>query len=134
MIPRRKLTTDRTGFTLIELILVVVIIGILAAMAIPQYQSAARDAKASEAEPLLRQISTLEERYLARFATYTTDLAALEGGPALATAGKYHTYSLAAHASGFCAVATPNATGSAAGLTPRSMDAMRNFYDSTGCS
>lgn len=124
----------RDGFTLIELMIVVVIIGVLSAIAVPQYREVARNAKASEAEPLLRQIVTLEERHLAKTASYTIDLTQLEGGAALVTAGKYHTYSVSAHASGFCAIASPNAVGSAAGLTPRSMDAMRNFYDSAGCS
>ena len=42
--------------------------------------------------------------------------------------------SLAAHGSGFCIVARPNAVGQAAGLGPRSLDATRVFHQSEDCS
>jgi prepilin-type N-terminal cleavage/methylation domain-containing protein len=124
----------RNGFTLIELMIVVVVIGILAGLAIPRFMNVSRSSKEAEAKPLLRQIYTLEERYHARTDSYTLDISLLEGGAGLATGGRYFTYGLAAHASGFCVTATPSAQGVAAGLGAQSMDASRNFYESGNCS
>ena len=98
---------NRHGFTLIELMIVVVIIGILAAVAIPKFEAVTRDSKEAEAQPLLKQIYTLEERYQAKEGSFAMDVALLEGGPTLATSGKYYSYSVAPHATGFCAVASP---------------------------
>ncbi len=51
---------NEKGFTLVELMIVVVIIGILAAIAIPKFSSMVGRAKTSEAKTVLGQIINLE--------------------------------------------------------------------------
>jgi type IV pilus assembly protein PilA len=58
------------GFTLIELMIVVAIIGILAAIAIPNFLNYQCKAKQSEAKSMLGNIRTLQEVYFAEESTY----------------------------------------------------------------
>ncbi len=65
-----NLRTRRGGFTLIELMIVVAIIGILAAIAIPNFIRFQLRAKSSEGKTNLAAIRTAEESYFAEFGTY----------------------------------------------------------------
>ena len=66
------------GFTLIELMIVVVIIGILAAIAIPKFSQASDRAKEKEADGILKQIYTTQMAYKAQHGTFTTVAADLQ--------------------------------------------------------
>jgi len=65
--------SNRKGFTLIELMIVVVIIGILAALAIPRFMRSTTKAKQSEAKQLLKQVYTMQRAYRQEHDTYTCD-------------------------------------------------------------
>lgn len=60
----------RNGFTLIELMVVVVIVAIFVAIAIPSYQAHIRRAETSKAQQELKRIATLLERHKARNFSY----------------------------------------------------------------
>ncbi|MGD9950023.1 MAG: type IV pilin protein [Desulfobulbus sp.] len=66
----RKLQKDNKGFTLIELMIVVAIIGILAAIAIPQFASYRQKAFNSSAESDLKNGKTALESYYADYQYY----------------------------------------------------------------
>jgi prepilin-type N-terminal cleavage/methylation domain-containing protein len=98
------------GFTLIELIVAVVVVGILAALAIPRFTAASERAKQSEAEVILKQIYTLQQAYFERAGSYTTDLTASGLGAVgwQDPASRLFSFSVAtADADGFCANAAP---------------------------
>ena len=57
------LRKNSAGFTLIEIMIVVVIIGILAALAIPRFMSASTKTKQGEAKLILKQIYVNQRTY-----------------------------------------------------------------------
>jgi len=67
----------RVGFTLVELMIVVAIIGILAAIAIPSFIKFQARSKQSEAKTNLRALYTAERGFFSDNDTYTSSMAAL---------------------------------------------------------
>lgn len=66
-----------SGFTLIEMLIVVVIVGIVMAVAIPAYQTHTLKANRADAYAALDEIMKAQERFAYENGTYTTDLTAL---------------------------------------------------------
>ena len=62
----------QSGFTLIEVMIVVVIIGILAAIAYPSYDEYVKRANRSEGQALLNDAAARQERYFAQNNAYIT--------------------------------------------------------------
>jgi prepilin-type N-terminal cleavage/methylation domain-containing protein len=60
---KKKKNKRASGFTLIELMIVVVIIGILATLAIPRFMRSSVKAKQSEAKEILKQIYVMQRTY-----------------------------------------------------------------------
>ena len=76
-----KLQKKAKGFTLIELMIVVAIIGILAAIAIPNFLRYQAKTKQSEAKTNLSSIFTSEIAYFGEFDTFTGDMDKLGWAP-----------------------------------------------------
>ncbi len=62
----------RGGFTLIELVVVLAILGILISMAVPRYLGARKNAYKAEAENVLQEVRTLEWAYYQQFNLFDT--------------------------------------------------------------
>jgi type IV pilus assembly protein PilE len=110
---------NRKGFTLVELMVVVAIIAILAAIAIPIYMNYVRRGKQIEAKTLLMALKVEEEQYRAENNCYTTTAANLVETSKLYTSNRVYTtapaitpvpaappFCVAPLADGFRAVAT----------------------------
>jgi prepilin-type N-terminal cleavage/methylation domain-containing protein len=76
---------NQKGFTLIELMIVIAIIGILAAIAIPQFNSYRKRAFDASAQSNLRNAATAQEAYYVDESTYCSSTSMLIG----ATYGLY---------------------------------------------
>jgi type IV pilus assembly protein PilA len=74
-----KKLNDNKGFTLIELMIVIAIIGILAAIAIPQFSAYRKRSYNSSAKSDLRNIATAQEAYYVDNSTYCSDESVLRG-------------------------------------------------------
>ena len=85
---QQTLRSSQQGFTLIEIMLVIVIMGILLAVAYPSYLSALRKGRRAEGISALTAIQQAQERYRANNANYGA-LAALTGVSANTPNGLY---------------------------------------------
>jgi prepilin-type N-terminal cleavage/methylation domain-containing protein len=107
---------NRKGFTLIELMIVVVIIGILAALAIPRFMKATSKAKQSECKQLLKQIYTMQHTYRQGNNAYGDNGLGSTAGtfftfPAIGVevqSSATYSYAIVANATTFTATATAN--------------------------
>lgn len=94
------------GFTLIELMIVIVIVGILFAFALPSYERSVLRGHRADAQGILMDMSARQERFLAQNNTYTTDINTAAGLNMGTTTSNNGYYNLSAAACGGGAIAT----------------------------
>jgi len=108
------------GFTLVELVIVIVIVGILSIVAVPLYRGYTRKAMATEGKALLGSIQTAQKVQYAENATFLSS-AATSFHSALdvdARANKYFTsFAISTANSGATFTASTTGTGGAVGIT-----------------
>ena len=114
------------GFTLIELMIVVAIIGILAAVAIPAYQDYTAKAQASEAFLLLDGLKTPMSEALSQDTT-----GAFCTAPTGTLSGKYVTGITGAFATPVCTLTAVFGGGASSQLTAKTV--VFQFDSNTGC-
>ncbi|HUL54784.1 MAG TPA: prepilin-type N-terminal cleavage/methylation domain-containing protein [Opitutaceae bacterium] len=70
------------GFTLVEIMIVVVIIGLLAAMAIPAFQKVRANSQDKTVLNNMRVIGAAADEYFMEYGTYTVEITSLVGSSA----------------------------------------------------
>jgi type IV pilus assembly protein PilE len=96
-----QLRRSLSGFTLVEVLIVVVIVGILMSIALPSYQESLRKGRRADAKAGLLDAANRQERLMLDLSRYTTDLTEL--GFANPTMSPEKNYTLTADA---CAAGT----------------------------
>lgn len=105
------------GVTLIELMIVITILGVLVAIAIPAYRGYSERAQRTEAKDSLLRLQTQQERWYLNNNTYTNNLTAL-GFPGGCSENCVYTldFTVAPDTTGFTARAQPTAGGGTNGV------------------
>ena len=111
---------NERGFTLLEVMIVIVIVGIIMTIALPAYQNSVRKAQRSDAKAGLLAAAGRMEQYILDRGTYTTDMRNLGyAANPMITDEKHYSIAAAACANGTIATcyvltATPQLTSSQA--------------------
>lgn len=107
----------RRGFTLIELIIVIIIVGILATIGMTQYTKVIEKGRAAEAKQVLGSLRTGQNAYYLENGSYTTTISDTGVDAPGNCTQTTHYFSYACNASGTC---TATRCGTGTGKTPGS--------------
>ncbi len=103
------------GFTLIELMIVVIVISILSAIAFPSYQSYVRRSACEDGKGVLQGAANVMERYRAQHNTYSsaqaTDLGVYQAAPVDGTKKNFTIALSGLSDTGYTLTASATATG-----------------------
>ena len=108
------------GFTLIELMIVVLVVSILVGIAVPSYQSQVRKSRRTDAKTALLDLATREAKFMTLNNAYTTLPAAVGYSgtfPQAIGVGQYYTMSVCASTAAGTSATTVACPGAAAGTT-----------------
>jgi type IV pilus assembly protein PilE len=113
-VTRTKASIRVSGFTLVELVIVMVIVAILAAIAIPSYRSQIRKSRRTDAKTVVLDLAAREEKYFSLNNSYTSSPVSLGYGTATSfpqnvSNGYYQVY--------VCAASTAGSTSTTTGCT-----------------
>ncbi|WP_444929604.1 type IV pilin protein [Microbulbifer sp. SSSA002] len=107
------------GFTLIEIMIVVAVVGILAAIAYPSYMDSVRKSNRSEAKVELNDVAQRLQRCFTAYSAYNdancSVATAISGGATLATENNYYSISGALTATTYTLTAAPQSGSVQAG-------------------
>ncbi|MBI5024074.1 MAG: prepilin-type N-terminal cleavage/methylation domain-containing protein [Candidatus Omnitrophica bacterium] len=116
-----KLKQNKSGFTLLEIIIVIIIVGVLASLALPRFFATVEFSKSTEALNAMGVLrGSMERCYLASAGTYATcALASLDVEDPSTTPGTRFAYALvgAPSATAYTITATRNATDGGDGVS-----------------
>ncbi|ADL13276.1 competence type IV pilus major pilin ComGC [Acetohalobium arabaticum] len=76
---RMSFVSEEDGFTLIELMIVIAVLGVLAGIAIPRFSGVTDKADIASAESDLRNLQTAAEMYIAEHSTTPNSITSLSG-------------------------------------------------------
>jgi type IV pilus assembly protein PilE len=111
-----RMRTRQTGVTLMELLTVIVILGVISAVAVPSYRNYLVRTNRSDAKSALMQIQANQEKFYIQNNEYTDDLATKSPnglGMAELTANRYYRLNVDVDddGQGYTATATPTEEG-----------------------
>jgi type IV pilus assembly protein PilE len=117
------------GFTLIEIMIVVAVVGILAMIAFPSYQDSVRKSRRAEAKSALSDLAARQEQFFNDNKTYADTVAKLNGSAT--TPSGYYTLQIAPGATGTL-VSSYLMTATAAGVQTSDTKCTTFTYSSSG--